>query len=102
MNTYTKLKDGSWGLHVEGSSPGVGTHVTVTKKDGTVNQEIIARVLWTGTDKKTGKTVHLCSIAQKPTTQPRTRRGGTRTGCSCGSVEEYSKDSDCWTCRHDA
>lgn len=27
---------------------------------------------------------------------------GTRTGCSCGSVEEYSKASDCWTCRHDA
>jgi hypothetical protein len=27
---------------------------------------------------------------------------GTRTGCSCGSVEEYSKPSDCWTCRHDA
>jgi hypothetical protein len=28
--------------------------------------------------------------------------GGTWTGCSCGSVAEYSKPSDCWTCRHDA
>lgn len=28
--------------------------------------------------------------------------GGTRTGCSCGSVTEFSKNSDCWTCRHDA
>jgi hypothetical protein len=26
----------------------------------------------------------------------------TRTGCRCGSVEEYTKDSDCWTCRHDS
>jgi hypothetical protein len=31
---------------------------------------------------------------------PRTR--GTWTGCRCGSVEEYSKPSDCWTCKHDA
>lgn len=30
------------------------------------------------------------------------RRRGTWTGCRCGSVEEYSKDSDCWTCKHDA
>lgn len=34
----------------------------------------------------------------RSTSRPR----GTRTGCSCGSVEEYSKSSDCWTCRHDA
>ena len=27
---------------------------------------------------------------------------GTRTGCRCGSVEEYSKSTDCWSCRHDA
>jgi len=30
------------------------------------------------------------------------RRRGTWTGCSCGSVQEYSRPSDCWTCRHDA
>lgn len=30
------------------------------------------------------------------------RRRGTWTGCRCGSVEEYSKPSDCWTCQHDA
>ena len=37
---------------------------------------------------------------------PRGRRyastRGTLTGCSCGSVTEHSKPSDCWTCRHDA
>jgi hypothetical protein len=30
------------------------------------------------------------------------RRRGTWTGCSCGSVEEYSKASDCRTCRFEA
>ena len=24
------------------------------------------------------------------------------TGCRCGSVEEFSKPTDCWTCRHDS
>ena len=30
------------------------------------------------------------------------RSSGTWTGCSCGSVDEYTKASDCWTCKHDA
>lgn len=30
------------------------------------------------------------------------RSRGSWTGCSCGSVEEYSRDSDCRSCRHDA
>jgi hypothetical protein len=29
------------------------------------------------------------------------RRRGTWTGCSCGSVVEYSKNYDCWTCKQD-
>ena len=28
--------------------------------------------------------------------------GGRRTGCSCGSVEGTTRDSDCWTCKFDA
>jgi hypothetical protein len=47
------------------------------------------------------------ACAQGPAADmPRGRRyastRGTWTGCSCGSVTEYSKPSDCWTCRHDA
>lgn len=38
--------------------------------------------------------------AAAPAPAPRNR--GTRTGCRCGSVNEFSKPSDCWTCRHDA
>jgi len=33
---------------------------------------------------------------------PRTASRGTRTGCRCGSIQEYSRPSDCWTCKHDA
>jgi hypothetical protein len=29
------------------------------------------------------------------------RRRGTWTGCQCGSVEEYERPNDCFTCRHD-
>jgi hypothetical protein len=29
------------------------------------------------------------------------RQRGTWTGCSCGSVEEYEKPSDCASCQHD-
>jgi hypothetical protein len=38
----------------------------------------------------------------RPAARTSSRRSGTWTGCSCGSVTEYSKSSDCWTCRHDA
>lgn len=26
---------------------------------------------------------------------------GRRTGCSCGSIEDQPRASDCWQCRHD-
>lgn len=32
---------------------------------------------------------------------PVARPAARRTGCSCGSVEDEVRDSDCWTCRHD-
>src|SRR3990167_1264964 len=28
-------------------------------------------------------------------------RFGRRTGCSCGSIEDYPRASDCWSCKHD-
>lgn len=116
--SYAKLSNGAWGIR----TPGVahpGQTVTVTKKDGTRKVEKIDRVVWTGNG------VSLCSIAQNgdlvPSTSTATdcqgrslagapitrdlgvRYGrGTRTGCSCGSVEEYTKNSDCRSCKYDA
>lgn len=53
--TYTKLRDGSWGVRVEGKTA-VGQTVTVMKKSGETKQETISRVLWTG------EGIALCAI----------------------------------------
>lgn len=44
--TYTKLKDGSWGLRGAGLT--AGARVTVTTKAGVTKTETVGRVLWTG------------------------------------------------------
>jgi len=46
MNTYTKLKDGSWGIRVAGEKPAIGAVLTIQKKDGSTRQETVSRVLW--------------------------------------------------------
>lgn len=40
--------------------------------------------------------------AYRASTGTAQRRRGTWTGCSCGSVEEYSRPSDCASCQYDA
>lgn len=47
MVTYTKLRDGSWGIKVAGTAI-AGQVVTVTTKAGDVRTETVARVMWTG------------------------------------------------------
>jgi hypothetical protein len=54
--TYTKLRSGAWGLRVTGGVPTPGSPVPVRKRDGTVNAEVVGRVIWTD-----GLTVWLCS-----------------------------------------
>lgn len=56
MATYTKLRDGSWGVKVRGKAT-VGQTVTVTKRDGQKKTETITQVLWTGDG------VSLCAIS---------------------------------------
>jgi hypothetical protein len=48
MITYTKLRDGKWGIRGKGLR--VGAVVDVRKLDGTVRQERVGKVLWTGSD----------------------------------------------------
>lgn len=62
--TYTKLRDGNWGLRVEGA-PQVGDAVTVVKKSGDTEERVIGRVVWTG--ERDGKTISLCAIRAKTT-----------------------------------
>jgi len=44
--TWTKLRDGSWGLRGEGLVP--GSRVTVTRKDGTTSTVTVGDVVWVG------------------------------------------------------
>lgn len=43
--TYTKLRDGNWGLRGEGLTE--GSRVTVSKRDGSSKQETVGKVFWT-------------------------------------------------------
>lgn len=57
--TFTKLKNGDWGIKVDGK-PGEGSVVTVSKKDGSTSQETVAKVLWSSNG------VSICAIVAKP------------------------------------
>jgi hypothetical protein len=94
MNTYSKLRDGSWGVRVAGPAK-AGAAVTVTKKSGETKTETIGRVLWTD-----GK-VSLCTIVSSTASRRSDRSAHPWTGCACGSREGYPQDSDCWQCQHD-
>jgi len=87
--TYTQLRDQSWGVRVIGTVA-AGQAVVVTKKDGTLKTEIVARVLWSGHDSKTGTVVSLCSIGSS-------RRQGRGICVSCGEQcnPRYRKCLDC-------
>lgn len=86
-NTYTKLRNGSWGIRIlGGDKPNPGTVVTVTTKAGATKTETIDHVLFTGPDKyHPGVVVHLCGIVtqRRP---PVARRSAVETwrgnGCS--------------------
>lgn len=107
--TFTKLKNGSWGIRVNGTAK-VGQTVTVTKKSGGSSEVTISKVIWTGNG------VSICSIeASEPVSAARhgsyatigqrtqARMDRTKwTGCSCGSIDGNPRPSDCWTCRHDS
>ncbi len=91
--TYTKLKDGSWGVRVTGTPSHEGRVITVTKKDGSAKQEALGPRVWEGNG------VQLLRINSG---YRATKSSARRTGCSCGSLEGVPRASDCWTCRHDA
>lgn len=57
--TYTKLRDGSWGLRIQGITDNLNA-VTVTKKSGESKTEYVDRILWRGNG------IMLATIAKKP------------------------------------
>lgn len=92
--TYTKLRDGSWGVRVQGPVK-AGETITVTKKGGETKRETVAAVLWTGDG------VSLCSVTPtaKPAYQPQASRPGKtyRKSAQAGGGRGYC-DDDCYGC----
>lgn len=94
MNTYTKLQSGEWGIRAEGKPNGV---VMVSKKDGSTKEEIVGKVLWTGADKRTGKTISLCTIAGKKINRTANRYGEDNRKCQCPHPVDEG-DGECMLC----
>lgn len=91
--TYAKLRDGSWGIRVQGIVAS-GAVVDVRKKSGETKREIVAAVLWTG------QGVSLCSIAGSSAPR-RERNDGLHYERGCGLVcdecgEAVRKGTRCW------
>lgn len=80
MNTYTKLKDESWGIRCT-SKVSPGEVVTVTKKSGETKQETIKDIIWNKDN------VWVCSIVQ---TQ-RKSSSPTKTCWECGQEFTYAE-----------
>lgn len=95
--TFAKLKDGTWGLRVNGPKPTPGTVVQVMTKAGRCEIKTVGTVLWHGAARD-GKLASLCSIEQSAVRSMRALRG-RRTGCSCGSIEDSPRESDCASCQ---
>lgn len=100
--TYTKLKDGTWGVRVNGTVA-AGERITVSKRDGSSKTETVAKVLWTGIARD-GQQACLVEIGRSERSSARRSNRGVWTGCSCGSRELPEgglSDNACATCRFD-
>lgn len=97
--TPTKLRSGAWGARVDTSDVSVGDIVTITTRGGKSWDARVTAVVWSGE----GAAIVATESLDRAPSAPRSssRRRGTWTGCSCGSVEEYERDGDCFSCRHD-
>jgi hypothetical protein len=73
--SYTKLRDGGWGLRVSGQTVTPGQVVTVTKKDGSTKQEVADKVIWSGDG------LQICSIKLSASPKP---SGGRNICAECG------------------
>lgn len=70
--TFTKLRDGSWGLRSTDTLV-AGQSITVTKKSGESESKTVGRILWTGNG------ITLATVASSGSSS----RGRSYGGCSC-------------------
>lgn len=95
--TYTKLRSGDWGIRIAAADLSefrAGTYVQVAKKSGELKHEAIAKIIYA----RNG--IALCAIRRESDGKCQQSRM-IRTGCSCGSIEGYPRNSDCASCQHD-
>lgn len=100
--TYAKLRDGSWGVRTTGCERLAGDVVTVTKRSGEAKTETLGSLVWSGDGVSLWRIAARAISTRSISTRSSDARRGTWTGCPCGSIEEYSRPSDCWTCQHEA
>ena len=89
MITYTKLRDGSWGLRVVGEDVRENQRVEVTKKDGSRKHEIVGRRLFAI---EGGGIYTIKQAARKPN-----RDWPGKICPACGS-EPLDRNLHCWEC----
>lgn len=86
--TWTKLKDGSWGLRAAGGELTPGADVTVKKKDGSTTTATVGAQIWKGKDNKSGLEIGLYTSVPKPKAKPSgtaaPARRSTRNYVPCG------------------
>lgn len=96
--TYTKLKDGSWGIRAEGVTIKDGQTVTVEKRSGEKKTETIGKVFWSGDG------VMLATVVGKTTeTKPAgrsSRRSGGGVCAECGRGGRLVQDLEDGLMKH--
>lgn len=81
--SYTKLRDGSWGIRVpDALRATAGSVVSVKKQSGETKDEIVDRVLWSG------QGISLCSIRRSASASGGSSRRSGRS-YECGDCGDY-------------
>jgi hypothetical protein len=101
--TYTKLRDGTWGIKTVGGCPAKGATVAVAKKDGSSKSEVVASVLWRGNDEQ-GRVCALAKITAVPARQSRGEEEGYNAAycgysCPVSGLKCCAKNGPCHDCQ---
>ena len=92
-----KLPNGQWGAYCAAAK--VGDLLTIRTAAGKEWQARVTSITDAGVCITCSTGPFRSGVVRSTDTRS---TSATRTGCRCGSVEEYTKATDCWTCRHDS
>lgn len=88
--TFTKLRNGSWGLRVQGTVT-IGATVETTTKAGKVERKTVGKVIWTGNG------ISLCEIAAEAQQPP--HHSSARGRCAECDSPCNPRFPLCWDCK---